>query len=69
VQRFDYEKKSEIAVRFDLNPPSIQNIETRIASSTENENIHYKLLYLPIISVEQMRRLLQPETETEYSDH
>jgi predicted AAA+ superfamily ATPase len=69
LHRFAYEKKSEIAVRFDLNPPSIQDIETRIANSTENENIHYRLLSLPIYMVEQMKRLLQSETETEYSDH
>lgn len=59
MHRFVYEKKLDLAVRFDLNLPSVQNIETKIVNSTENENIHYKLLSLPIYMVEQMKRLLE----------
>ncbi len=59
LHRFVFEKKVDIAVRFDLNMPSIQNVETKIVNSVESENINFMLLSLPIYMVGQMRRLLE----------
>lgn len=59
MHRFIFEKKGSLAIRFDLNPPSIQNIKTKIINSTDNKEIHFKLLSLPIYMVEQMKRITQ----------
>lgn len=52
--RFLYEKKLNVAVRFDLNPPSVVTLTTRV----ENTTIEYTLISLPIYMAGQLHRLL-----------
>ncbi len=58
LHRFVFEKNCKTAVRFDLNFPSIQNVETKIINAVDNKTINFKLFSLPIYMVGQLKRLL-----------
>ena len=51
---FVFEKNCSMAVRFDLNIPSIQKIKTKIANAVENKQISFNLLSLPLYMIGQM---------------
>jgi predicted AAA+ superfamily ATPase len=53
--QFVAEKKSPVAVRFDLNPPSIQ----RLAHQVGSERVQFDLISLPLYAVGELPRLLQ----------
>ena len=44
----------DLAVRFDLNPPSLQNIATRVDTSDGWRDVKYRLLSLPISLIENV---------------
>lgn len=48
-----------VAIRFDLNPPTIQKIEQTIPISSGNKKITYLLLSLPLYLVEQTQELVR----------
>ena len=52
------EKDLHLAVRLDLNPPSLQSIHTKIPTSTGTRDVHYQLLSLPLYLVERLPELV-----------
>jgi len=60
LQQFLLEKKSKRAFRFDLNPPSRQELEPSIrVSGTKDETgkVAFSLISLPLYAVEEISRL------------
>ncbi|MBN2863260.1 MAG: ATP-binding protein [Bacteroidales bacterium] len=56
---FTYEKHNYRALRFDLNPPSVQEISHKVRTATgEYSNVSYTLYSLPLYLAEESRRLL-----------
>jgi len=47
------------AVRFDLNPPTLQHISHRLAHPEKSRQIECDLLSLPLYMVEQLPRIFQ----------
>ena len=58
ILQFTLDKKTQTAVRFDLNLPSIQNISHKISQNQKSENIAVKLLSLPLYMIGQLNRLI-----------
>lgn len=58
LHQFVSEKKCPFACRFDLNPPSLQTIETTVLRAGANQKIAYKLISLPLYLAGQLPRLL-----------
>ena len=58
LQQFVYRKKPSIAVRFDLNPPSVQNLRNVIRTREGNRDVEYKLISLPLYLIEELPRIL-----------
>ena len=55
LQQFVLRRKVELAVRFDLNPISLQRVHHRIDASTQ---IEFDLLSVPLYMVDQLNRLI-----------
>ena len=58
LQQFVFRKRVELAVRFDLNPPSAQNVKNVIRTKEGNREVEYKLMSLPLYMVEELPRIL-----------
>ncbi|MBF0450439.1 MAG: ATP-binding protein [Candidatus Magnetomorum sp.] len=58
LQQFIAQKKLPFAVRFDLNMPSLQNIQHQTITKTGKEMVSFDLLSLPLYMVEEMPRLV-----------
>ncbi len=58
LQQFVTRKKISLAVRFDLNPPGVQDISHQISTSTGIETAKYKLISLPLYLVEALPKVL-----------
>ncbi len=58
LQQFVTKKNISLAVRFDLNPPSIQDISHQISTGNGIESANYKLLSLPLYLVETLPKVL-----------
>lgn len=54
LHQFVTEKTTPLAVRFDLNPPSIQNVSHKTSTRNGTESANYKLLSLPLYLVEAL---------------
>ena len=54
---FSYQKKIPVAIRFDLNMPTIQSIKHTIKLSKNNVDVSLVLLSLPLYMVEQISRI------------
>ena len=63
LHRFVAEKGAPLAVRFDLQPPSLHKMEYAVKLRDQTEKVTFKLLSLPLYMVEQCRRLIV-EAET-----
>ncbi len=68
LQQFALQKKMEMAVRFDLNPPSSQNVRHTTRLKTENKAAAFPLLSLPLYLVEELPRLID-QIRIEGVDH
>lgn len=55
--RFMSEKRLPVAVRFDLNPPSVMDVSHRLTSPAK-DGVEFKLVSLPLYMVEQFSRLV-----------
>jgi hypothetical protein len=53
-----YRKGAAIAVRFDLNPPSVQNVKNVIRTKEGNREIEYALMSFPLYLVSELTRIL-----------
>jgi len=58
LQQFVYRKGLAIAVRFDLNPPSVQNVKNVMRTKEGNRDVEYTLMSLPLYLVEELPRIL-----------
>ncbi len=58
LQQFVAKKKISLAVRFDLNPPCIQDISHQISTAKGIESANYKLLSLPLYLIEALPKIL-----------
>lgn len=58
LQQFVLEKKIDTAVRFDLNPPSVQDATCLAATGRGSKRINYKLISLPLYMVEEIFRVI-----------
>lgn len=55
---FIHSKSLELAVRFDLNPPSLQKLNHSLKTADQVVDVQGKLLSLPIYSILQIKRIL-----------
>jgi predicted AAA+ superfamily ATPase len=58
LQQFMYRKGAAIAVRFDLNPPSVQNVKNVIRTKEGNREVEYALMSFPLYLVSELTRIL-----------
>ncbi|MCP4682042.1 MAG: ATP-binding protein [Desulfobacterales bacterium] len=58
IQQFVLNKHAPLAVRFDMNPPSLQNINHAARTRYGSQAISYNLLSLPLYMVEELTRIL-----------
>ena len=56
--QFVLKKKTTLAVRFDMNPPSIQHIEHKLRQANSTETVKVTLMSLPLYMTGQLGRLL-----------
>ncbi len=55
--QFAYQKKVQTAVRFDMNPPTVQRVSHKLAQADGSKHIEFDLLSLPLYMVEQLPRV------------
>lgn len=58
LHQFVYEKRSRLAVRFDLNPPSRQTISVKLGTK---EEVNYLLVSLPLYMAGQVEKIIEVE--------
>lgn len=58
LQQFVLNKHANRAVRFDLNPPDIQNVRHAARTQDGSQPVAYTLLSLPLYMVEELQRIL-----------
>jgi len=58
LQQFVYSKDTNLAIRFDLNPPSLQHVENIIRTAQGNRKVNYTLLSLPLYGVQELERIV-----------
>lgn len=58
LQQFVLNKQASIAVRFDLNPPSLQQVSHAVRTRDGSQPVTYTLLSLPLYLVEELSRIL-----------
>ena len=59
LQQFVYSKDANLAIRFDLNPPSLQQVENIIRTAKGNQTVRYSLLSLPLYGVQELERIVR----------
>jgi predicted AAA+ superfamily ATPase len=60
LHQYVFEKQGQIAFRFDLNPPSSQQLSPALrigGSKDETAHVHFELISLPLYAVEELSRL------------
>lgn len=58
LHHFVFQKGSKYAVRFDLNPASIQQITHKVVTAKGSKEVDFILLSFPLYGVEEMSRLI-----------
>lgn len=58
LQQFVLNKHAALVVRFDLNPPGIQQVRHAARTRSGSQTVSYKLLSLPLYMVEELQRIL-----------
>ncbi|CAB1085562.1 Predicted ATPase (AAA+ superfamily) [Olavius algarvensis Delta 1 endosymbiont] len=58
LQQFVFRKRVGMAVRFDLNPPSVQNVQNVIRTKEGNREVKYTLISLPLYMAGELPRIL-----------
>lgn len=58
LHQFMGTKQAPLAVRFDSNPPSVQQIDTVIKVNKKSKQVNYRLLSLPLYLVERLGSLV-----------
>ena len=58
LQQFAFSKNTKLAIRFDLNPASLQQVEHTIRTATGNKQVRFTLLSLPLYGVQELERIV-----------
>jgi predicted AAA+ superfamily ATPase len=58
LHQFVAQKKTHVAIRFDLNPPSRQHVEHPLSHATGHSPVGFDLISLPLYAVGEVGRLL-----------
>ena len=61
LQQFVYRKAPQITVRLDLNPPSIQKVQSKIRTKEGIQEINFNLMSLPLYAIEELNRMIESE--------
>jgi hypothetical protein len=61
LHQFIHRRKLNFAVRFDLNPPSEQNVSHDIVTAQGRAQVDFSLLSLPLYAVEALPRIVAEE--------
>jgi len=59
LHRFVYEKKLKFAIRFDMTPPSLMDVNYKLTADAKNSVVTFKLMSLPLYMVEQLPRFFR----------
>lgn len=62
ILQFVFQKKTPVAVRFDLNPPSIQHVAHSLKQSSETAKVSFDLISLPLYMIEELPRIFMENT-------
>jgi predicted AAA+ superfamily ATPase len=62
ILQFVFQKKTPVAVRFDLNPPSIQHVAHSLKQSSETAKVSFDLISLPLYMIEELPRIFMDYT-------
>ncbi|MCI5143771.1 MAG: DUF4143 domain-containing protein, partial [Candidatus Electrothrix sp. ATG1] len=54
LHQFMGSKQAPLAVRFDINPPSVQEVDTVITKNKQRRQVQYPLVSLPLYLVERL---------------
>ncbi len=61
LHQFAYSKNTKLAIRFDLNPASLQQVEHTIRTAKGNQQVNFTLLSLPLYGVQELERILRDD--------
>lgn len=61
LHQFMHQKKLNLAVRFDLNPPSYQDVSHTIITAEGSAEVKFSLISLPLYAVEQLPRIIDEQ--------
>ena len=64
LQQFVYSKHSKLVIRFDLNPPGMQEVEHTIRTATGNQKVCFTILSLPLYGVQELERIVSQVLES-----
>ncbi len=64
LHQFMHRRRQNLAVRFDLNPPTRQKVTHTISTAEENARVEFSLISLPLYAVEELPRIISGEQET-----
>ncbi len=58
LHQFAFSKNTKLAIRFDLNPASLQQVEHTIRTAGGNQQVNFSLLSLPLYGVQELERIM-----------
>ena len=61
LHQFMHQRKINLAVRFDLNPPSCQEIAHTIVTAEGSAEVKFSLISLSLYAVEQLTRIVDEQ--------
>ena len=59
LQQFAFSKNADPAIRFDLNPAGLQQVEHVISTATGSRQVRFTLLSLPLYGVQELERIIR----------
>lgn len=62
IQQFVFQKKTLVAVRFDLNAPTIQHVDHSLKQSSGTVKVSFDLISLPLYMIEELPRIFMEST-------
>ena len=68
LQQFVHRKSPALTVRFDLNPPSLQKVQSKIRTKDGVQKTDFNLLSLPLYSVEELARIIDGQRIIRYKE-
>lgn len=59
IHHFIHNKKRRLAIRFDLNPPSVQQVHVLVPTGEKSEEVSFVLYSLPLYAVSNLQRIVE----------